>query len=245
MNVGGVGNAHRCPRCGSDDTAALSAIWEHGTSRAVGLAVGDDAHGHSWSGLVGGTSASEAARRAAPPQRRSNVVPLLIGLASLIVAMCSGLGGLFGLVDAHGIRDVGIALVMLALLAVSLVVGNKAFGAYFAASRRESLEFSARRGEWSEAWSCRRCGTRFTPARDQASMSASRSPVSARAPTSPTVSVSCENCDRPIGRLETPHVWLDHVVCGRCHSDLSVQPGAPRSAGADDGAPTTHHEGHV
>jgi hypothetical protein len=30
----------------------------------------------------------------------------------------------------------------------------------------------------------------------------------------------CENCGRPIGRLETPKVWKDHVVCPACYKSL-------------------------
>ncbi len=34
--------------------------------------------------------------------------------------------------------------------------------------------------------------------------------------------VKCENCSRMIGKLETPAVWKDHVVCMTCHKVLSA-----------------------
>ena len=30
----------------------------------------------------------------------------------------------------------------------------------------------------------------------------------------------CENCGRQIGKLETPMVWKERVVCGKCHKVL-------------------------
>jgi hypothetical protein len=32
---------------------------------------------------------------------------------------------------------------------------------------------------------------------------------------------TCENCGRKIGRLETPNVWREHVVCADCYAVLS------------------------
>jgi predicted RNA-binding Zn-ribbon protein involved in translation (DUF1610 family) len=32
---------------------------------------------------------------------------------------------------------------------------------------------------------------------------------------------SCSNCGDKIGKLETPHLWQEHVVCERCHDKLS------------------------
>jgi hypothetical protein len=26
----------------------------------------------------------------------------------------------------------------------------------------------------------------------------------------------CANCERPIGKLETPHIWQERIVCGQC-----------------------------
>lgn len=40
---------------------------------------------------------------------------------------------------------------------------------------------------------------------------------------------TCENCGRMIGRLETPHLYGEHVVCTTCHGHLSV-PHPPHSA---------------
>jgi hypothetical protein len=37
----------------------------------------------------------------------------------------------------------------------------------------------------------------------------------------------CANCDRVIGKLETPAVWRDEVVCAGCHEILAKQPAAP------------------
>ena len=37
----------------------------------------------------------------------------------------------------------------------------------------------------------------------------------------------CSNCGRQIGKLETPHLWLDQVVCAECHERIEksqVQP---------------------
>lgn len=30
----------------------------------------------------------------------------------------------------------------------------------------------------------------------------------------------CDNCGRTIGRLESPHVWQNHVVCAECAERL-------------------------
>lgn len=37
---------------------------------------------------------------------------------------------------------------------------------------------------------------------------------------------TCANCDARIGRLETPHLWGDRIVCGACHAKLSKPAGA-------------------
>jgi len=37
---------------------------------------------------------------------------------------------------------------------------------------------------------------------------------------------TCENCGRAIGKLETPRVWQDRVVCGECMPRLSGVPQA-------------------
>jgi hypothetical protein len=34
----------------------------------------------------------------------------------------------------------------------------------------------------------------------------------------------CENCGGPIGKLETPMLFNDHVVCAKCHATLSAPP---------------------
>jgi hypothetical protein len=38
---------------------------------------------------------------------------------------------------------------------------------------------------------------------------------------------TCRNCNRPIGNLETPHVWNGHVVCAACRNALEA--GVPRA----------------
>lgn len=35
--------------------------------------------------------------------------------------------------------------------------------------------------------------------------------------------VRCDNCSRIIGKLETPHVWNEHVICAACRDTLSAQ----------------------
>jgi hypothetical protein len=35
---------------------------------------------------------------------------------------------------------------------------------------------------------------------------------------------TCANCERIIGKLETPHLWKEHVVCAQCHAVLSSTP---------------------
>lgn len=37
--------------------------------------------------------------------------------------------------------------------------------------------------------------------------------------------MTCENCGRRIGKLETPHVYQDHAVCAGCYA-LLTGPGA-------------------
>jgi hypothetical protein len=33
----------------------------------------------------------------------------------------------------------------------------------------------------------------------------------------------CENCGGKIGKLQTPHVWDNHIVCAECHRKLSIE----------------------
>lgn len=33
----------------------------------------------------------------------------------------------------------------------------------------------------------------------------------------------CSNCEARIGKLETPQVWEEHVVCEACHAKLSAK----------------------
>jgi hypothetical protein len=40
----------------------------------------------------------------------------------------------------------------------------------------------------------------------------------------------CANCDAPIGRLETPQIWQDAIVCGACFSKLARPFGAGLAA---------------
>ena len=35
---------------------------------------------------------------------------------------------------------------------------------------------------------------------------------------------TCENCRRVIGRLETPQVYADHIVCAECYARLTSKP---------------------
>ena len=35
-------------------------------------------------------------------------------------------------------------------------------------------------------------------------------------------SETCANCGRKIGRLETPHVWKENIVCAQCHRVLET-----------------------
>jgi hypothetical protein len=35
-------------------------------------------------------------------------------------------------------------------------------------------------------------------------------------------SEQCGNCGQAIGKLETPRVWQDHVVCAACHAKLNA-----------------------
>jgi hypothetical protein len=34
---------------------------------------------------------------------------------------------------------------------------------------------------------------------------------------------TCANCGEQIGKLETPFLWDESIVCGRCHQKLSLQ----------------------
>lgn len=45
---------------------------------------------------------------------------------------------------------------------------------------------------------------------------------------------NCENCGRPIGKLEQPYVWRKHVVCAECHVHLS----APATAATAHAGPS-------
>jgi hypothetical protein len=37
---------------------------------------------------------------------------------------------------------------------------------------------------------------------------------------------ACSNCGEKIGRLETPHLWNQHIVCARCRRKLEESTGA-------------------
>jgi len=39
----------------------------------------------------------------------------------------------------------------------------------------------------------------------------------------------CANCGDQIGKLETPYVWRERIVCRACHAKLSIGNGAPNS----------------
>jgi len=42
---------------------------------------------------------------------------------------------------------------------------------------------------------------------------------------------SCSNCGDAIGKLETPHIWRDQIVCAACYDKLAAyqeKPGAPQ-----------------
>jgi hypothetical protein len=47
-------------------------------------------------------------------------------------------------------------------------------------------------------------------------------PQAAAAPAA-AEQATCENCGRRIGKLETPHPWQSHVVCGECLGRLKAQ----------------------
>jgi hypothetical protein len=49
----------------------------------------------------------------------------------------------------------------------------------------------------------------------------------------------CQNCQRPIGALETPQVYKDHVVCFECYGRMAAQstPTAPAIAAASTVSP--------
>lgn len=50
----------------------------------------------------------------------------------------------------------------------------------------------------------------------------------------------CENCGRSIGKLETPHVINEHVVCSECHAKI-VASQAPAKRESDAVAPSAQH----
>jgi hypothetical protein len=46
--------------------------------------------------------------------------------------------------------------------------------------------------------------------------------VSVAEPIATVALDTCENCGRVIGKLETPVVWKDHIVCAACYKVLRV-----------------------
>ena len=40
---------------------------------------------------------------------------------------------------------------------------------------------------------------------------------------------ACSNCERGIGKLETPYVWGEHVVCQHCYIHLAATQEAPQT----------------
>ena len=49
------------------------------------------------------------------------------------------------------------------------------------------------------------------------------------------VPITCENCNRTIGKLEPRYTWQNHIVCGECFTRLSAPVAPPLAAGT----PTT------
>lgn len=50
------------------------------------------------------------------------------------------------------------------------------------------------------------------------------------------VAERCENCGEPIGRLEKPYVWQDHIVCHDCRGKLTTSIQVPLGAQPTRGA---------
>ena len=55
----------------------------------------------------------------------------------------------------------------------------------------------------------------------------------------------CENCGRQMGKLETPMIWQEHVVCLVCHTRLTSRLGAARGVRAVANAPMLRGETQV
>jgi hypothetical protein len=47
---------------------------------------------------------------------------------------------------------------------------------------------------------------------------------------------TCENCGTEIGKLETPFIWIDHVVCATCYARLDESPAQPTDSKTDSEA---------
>lgn len=43
-------------------------------------------------------------------------------------------------------------------------------------------------------------------------------------------SLRCANCEAPIGKLQTPYVWREQIICPDCYERLAQSPPAARSA---------------
>lgn len=154
----GVRAEYRCPNCGSDDTASLRSVYEHGSGFTSSEFVGVSGH-HAFVGGASGRTTSYAARRAAPPVKASREVPQIMVVV--------GFGLLAWAIYSIHTSDVPPgSTVVLTLLAIVLLGGLGVFGCWllwdFGRYNRTGYLDDLRR--WNETWACQRCGEPFVPA---------------------------------------------------------------------------------
>lgn len=135
----------QCPTCNSENVQKLQIIHEAGTQKIQTTSRHSGAGFSARSGLMGGggtTSTSGqaqsiAARKAAPPAKKSYKLTVIIGILALLAFMSFG----------HG---AGLAIGVI-LLAIAILLGYRAY-------QYNAGPWQERYGVWTRSWQCNKCG---------------------------------------------------------------------------------------
>ena len=155
-----------CPKCGSDDTAACSSVYEAGTSDSrsesahVGAAVASGrlipAGGLS---STSGRSQTALARRVAPPEKKAAEGHLYGGVGCLAVLGLATLGAVLpGVGD-----DINPGAGMWVVVGIGVVVGLGLVAQGVEMKKYNDEEWPALHRQWRAEWVCLRCGRTFQP----------------------------------------------------------------------------------
>lgn len=144
-------SSFQCTSCGSGDIQRLAIVYEsgtsnietttHGSTTGVGigsggrLGVGTAASSHRTSG----TQMTELAKRAAPPEQKTGLGWIAIGLIAAVV----------------------LAVIISWIVAVPVLAG-------FVFLARQGMQYNSNvwpglKSTWDRSWLCHRCGATFVP----------------------------------------------------------------------------------